>query len=745
MDTTPLDVAGSPEHQFPVEVMLDNVMPSATPIDPVHAPSDTNSSSDDTDMTEEGDASLHTGSPSVDTPTKAKFLQDRCEHNGWSVARDGCLGSSSLDVVEDFERYYLHHGEAYSTKEWEIFKTERKNELDKSKTECDMCKPITGDRNCLSSLPGSTLRPDIVAIWVNRDDAIKIASGTADSREIFWYEIVSLIEVKRTVKDMPSSVQTGTYLHILPRGLPYLAGLLFVHWDRARIHLYWSDTSGIVRSHSYYFDEEIFWTVLFNYVRSVADPLPHLPTRDPTMTINIRDPLHPTWNIQTLQNCFDASLMFASNAHGRQTCIFMAEAARRVIKDLWQDDDRRFQEELSLDRTSVRQVLVAIYDSVQEFEDMPEAKFIRQVLDPTLTTIQEEDILIDWDNAADLDEAAKKSVSLSGRTGTPMFIAIAVGTGKLKIKERERENFPELTGRAKELYEKAYGPEKYKKYRDAVNGTDIAKNRNGHKVLPKFQHAAHHDVESFFWVIVYELLSAWPEGEEVCLNESSNNFLQKMQGHTFGAGEDDDVRTFAADLGLWRKRLHPRLKIVAGMVQEIQDYVATEWAFWADDNLPEDHCHEAIKIILLKTIVMLDELGDPIPLKQVERKPVKHPDARSQNDGPTIEERPSKKARSSARSSDSPVVYEESDRPEENFFGIAQSSANEGTDAPHPSLPAALRTLRSGTTTTTRRLSDMPPPPPPSDARPRSQSTENRRFSYKGKEKMEPSPSEKLQ
>ncbi|THG98177.1 hypothetical protein EW145_g7472, partial [Phellinidium pouzarii] len=679
-------------------------------------------------------------SVSAPSPSLNTIVEDELDtYRGVERARyiQTTISTRKRDLIEDFERYYLRDGKDHKSYVWYAFKTKRIVEIEESKTVFDMYKPIvrlltkisvlvskgkqgkvlafiaTGDNDCLSSTTRASLRPDIVAIWVDRAEAVQIANGTVSMRKIYGHEVVSLVEIKKLTEERPTNIQTGTYLNSIPRDLPNMAGMLLSQWGRKQMRIYWSDPSGIVHSSPYKYKDPQFWKVLFNFVRTLINPLPSLPTRDQTMAININDPLPPTWNIKTSKKLYDTSMLFGACAHTKQTCVFWDKDARRVIKDIWQDDssisaesdhlnalngvpgnvqldyseivtrdEKGGMEELftsdqhsgsasfctSRDRrvplrvkhryvlkssgdplskrTNVRQVLVAIYDSIQghqlaynkrhilhrdisrnnilinvkhhdsKFEDLPEAKFIRQVLNPSDPSVKEEGIVIDWDSAIDMKALNKSSLFSKPKgiqIGTRMFVSVAVATGEVR-KTVKKVYFPELSGRARELYDQAYGKEKYEKYRDAVNNAVPKYEITGEEKL-LFLNAAHHDMESFYWVLVYELLAAWPEGEDKCLSSVANNLLTILLEHEFNS----ETRHFEYEQEDWENLLHPSLKIVAVMMFKIQEYFSTEWAYWA--NIPGDHCHEAVKVIMLQTIVELDEAGDPIALRPESRRP----------------------------------------------------------------------------------------------------------------------------
>ncbi|KAI5116182.1 hypothetical protein M0805_002681 [Coniferiporia weirii] len=676
------------------------------------------------------------------TPVKSKYSLSSNTHRSATHTRNNTVASAQFFRVNEFERRYLRNETVKMPSDWPTMKQDIMSQLANRKTESVMypliCRLLTeislavsgsteDSGSCLvfraiANIPsqgkfeGSKMRPDIACVMSTRKEAVGIARTGKHDDPVHWNELVSLCEVKKaSTGDV--HVQAGSYLYVLPRCRPDLAGMLYMSWENQHFHLYWSDTSGIIRSPSYPFSKARSWKILFLYVRTIWDPLPSFPTRDPTMSLSMGRSLTPKWKIQTKQRMFIAELFFSTSAHGRQTCVFLDEVAKRVIKDHWRDTHRRFRESIILQmikgvpgvvqvdfsevitveiegaevplrtnemhsgpnalkerdgstrsaphrekqrsvlkttgdgldkRTTVRQLLMALYDGIEghglclgkkrvlhrdvsqnniiinpvhhdtKLDDYPDAKFINQVLDPSITEIKEEGALIDWDNAANLNELTEAN-PLTNRTGTPMFVACAVANGRVARNLDERPEFPEISDRARELYSKAYGSEKYELYRNAINNAP-ALQRESPRARIVVEHCGHHDIESFFWVLVFQLLHAWPEGEEDLVTDRANEMMQTFENHNFKEG-GADIRAsilFNIEEDQWCEVLHPGLKKLAGMLAGLTFYMKTEWLLWKACGLPEDHCHEAMKCLLLDGILLLDD--DPIALRLETRK-----------------------------------------------------------------------------------------------------------------------------
>lgn len=201
---------------------------------------------------------------------------------------------------------------------------------------------------------GSTIKPDLVMQWTTRATANEIISsedGKIANYPLNWYNAESFIECKRDISAKVPSVQATSYVHVLPRVLPNLAGMLYAAMGSSNIFLFWSDPSGVLRSHRYslYEDENdskapTIESIILRYVATVIDPLDGLPARDPTMKMKIVDK-KLVWDITHAGNSYnDCRQIFGFYAHSRQTCVFVDEKEERAVKDYWRESERRYNE-----------------------------------------------------------------------------------------------------------------------------------------------------------------------------------------------------------------------------------------------------------------------------------------------------------------------------------------------------------------------------------------------------------------
>lgn len=192
-----------------------------------------------------------------------------------------------------------------------------------------------------------------------------------------------------------------------------------------------------------------------------------------------------------------------------------------------------------------------------------------------------------------------------------MFASCSVSRGDYRTNvglPTGRSGFPELEGKAKELYIAAHGLEHYDQYLNEVNSSPEVKDFDG---STPFKHEAWHDCESFLWVLTYELARAWPKGKEEELTAEASGFILALENHSFGDSENR-LGYFLCSVGKWEKILHPDLAFLAPLIRTLFSYFSIEWSAWPE--LAEDHGHEAFKRLLLKAIVELREKNDSILL-----------------------------------------------------------------------------------------------------------------------------------
>lgn len=205
-----------------------------------------------------------------------------------------------------------------------------------------------------------------------------------------------------------------------------------------------------------------------------------------------------------------------------------------------------------------------------------------------------------------------------------MFVAWSVAEGRVRANIYEedgynRRNLPKMRPATKEWYIKTYGQERYERYWGAMEKMDKSRPYDPEKHF--YSHRAFHDAESFAWVIIYELIRAWPDGCEEELSGLAAKLINIFEEHSFGDALDSRSSVANLDPNLWKDILHPRLAFLAPLAFKLMAYFSVEWLLWPE--LPEDHGHEAIKVFLREAILDMNEREGPIPLKQELRTPKK--------------------------------------------------------------------------------------------------------------------------
>lgn len=194
---------------------------------------------------------------------------------------------------------------------------------------------------------GSIIRPGLIFARTTYKTALEMIHceriEPIKNGELHWNELVSYVEVKKKIDSLTDAfTQTISYCHILPRAQPDIAGIQYSLITPELLFLFWGDTSGVVSSHRFLMNDSATRNILFRFVATLAKPLPELPLRDATMTLNREN---ESYTIQCGDKSFEnCKLISATSGQSRQTCVFLTEDGHRVVKDLWFDEGRRFEE-----------------------------------------------------------------------------------------------------------------------------------------------------------------------------------------------------------------------------------------------------------------------------------------------------------------------------------------------------------------------------------------------------------------
>ncbi|KDQ11779.1 hypothetical protein BOTBODRAFT_446298 [Botryobasidium botryosum FD-172 SS1] len=150
----------------------------------------------------------------------------------------------------------------------------------------------------------------------------------------------------------------------------------------------------------------------------------------------------------------------------------------------------------------------------------------------------------------------------------------------------------ELDGQALAAYERAYGSDTYANY--SSRSTSFACSKVPESP-PPLVHQPFHDAESTFWVTVWFLVCALPQGSD---NEeptqTHKDICADMLRYDIGRMDSQtSLRGFS--LQCWAEALHSRLAFLAPMLFAMSLYLFPEWAYRAGEEIDKDHAHEALR------------------------------------------------------------------------------------------------------------------------------------------------------
>ncbi|EJD44240.1 hypothetical protein AURDEDRAFT_166630 [Auricularia subglabra TFB-10046 SS5] len=235
-------------------------------------------------------------------------------------------------------------------------------------------------------------------------------------------------------------------------------------------------------------------------------------------------------------------------------------------------------------------------------------------------------LITDLDHSAILSELLARSGTTSiEKTGTPMFRSLELFCpSELRVTfNTDQIAFSALV----EAFETIENP----KHRDflvrafprdnfdfaagfKVIVADEMKRRAGAKVkankhIPReVTHSPRHDAESVFWILLWALGRALPQGEPDQLTSNFNGFcaaMLKEGASTPGCGN----RKHYLDTRLLSDILHPKLEVFESVLQSMALYFSIPWELY---NVGRDHAHIAMRRLLL--LELLDR-GDDLRIK----------------------------------------------------------------------------------------------------------------------------------
>ncbi|KAI0657474.1 hypothetical protein C8Q70DRAFT_1055649 [Cubamyces menziesii] len=195
------------------------------------------------------------------------------------------------------------------------------------------------------------------------------------------------------------------------------------------------------------------------------------------------------------------------------------------------------------------------------------------------------------------------------------------------------KRMPALSAKARSLYVKAHGEERYIQYCDDLDGNtrhggtitlaaidsdvdDLIKLANN----TVFCHRLRYDAESVFWVLYSILLRVLPTRAVETASTASmlKNNWQYFMSHTIPVVDnaveyrDNRILLFTGGKQAFKSAFLPKMQDVADLLYEMAKHVLPLYALMAKPPPHEDHLHEALQRLILEYLVAHED--DPIPL-----------------------------------------------------------------------------------------------------------------------------------
>jgi len=203
----------------------------------------------------------------------------------------------------------------------------------------------------------TNVSPDILAYWCDVEDLmaysppVKLATTseemTADLTE-GWSLVEAVLEAKPAKRD--NSMQVVHYVDILMRYRPDKSRVLSLTSNQKSFAFYTADACGTNCS------ERFEWKTNIPHILRFIYTLYSRPHQDPSFPLD--QPLlterQPKWEFNFLNKRYRVSPFFARKGPGRRTWLAAGTQVGtkdfRVVKDMWRDVGRRYEEGALLDR-----------------------------------------------------------------------------------------------------------------------------------------------------------------------------------------------------------------------------------------------------------------------------------------------------------------------------------------------------------------------------------------------------------
>lgn len=209
-----------------------------------------------------------------------------------------------------------------------------------------------------------------------------------------------------------------------------------------------------------------------------------------------------------------------------------------------------------------------------------------------------------------------------------MYIARAISIGHRQGEYKDQRTFlhmPELSGQARELYGKTWGPSMYDLYCDdgdthhgaTIPADDDLCNRYETGSTEDINHQPRHDVESMFWSLYITSIRLVPKCDEPdVLRDQFKKVWKILQGHQIN--DPDHLQSDSRD-GIFtrladdiKQTLHPGLRSspLSKLIAALGEQIRPEYELIREELPYEDHLHEVMRRLLLECIVEMEDKPD---------------------------------------------------------------------------------------------------------------------------------------
>lgn len=211
-----------------------------------------------------------------------------------------------------------------------------------------------------------------------------------------------------------------------------------------------------------------------------------------------------------------------------------------------------------------------------------------------------------------------------------MYIARAISIGHRQGERKQQRTFlpmPELSGKARELYDKTWDESMYDKYCDTDGTRHGATIPADAELLNSYEtrnteainHQPRHDVESMFWSLYVTSIQLVPKCDTPdVITQQFDDAWTALQNHQIGNSRLRRLAYDTRDMTMMsipeqvKQTLHPGFSgtSLPKLLAALSEQIYPEYELIQDEILEEDHLHEAMRRLLLDCIVEMEDKPD---------------------------------------------------------------------------------------------------------------------------------------